>query len=214
MTSGQRGAAAIEPAEAGTAPGERAPEPTLADVLHDDVLQHLAFARQELLELPGTEAALRSVDAAVAGLRHVLADRALAPAADAGLPPAEEIRSVVAVAAHAGRLAVELDVDADVRWPEAVEEVLRRAVRELVANVVQHAGAATLQVGLRGVPDGAELVVADDGAGIDLGLAAARVRGGHRGLARLRQRVVGLEGELDLRCGEDGGTTVRVHLPA
>jgi len=102
--------------------------------------------------------------------------------------------------------------------PAPVDEELAAAVlriaQEGLTNVVRHAGASRVDLGLRrfGVDgdDWLELVIADDGRGL---AARSPVSGCGLGLSGMRERVAALSGEL-LFDSAGGGTRLLARLPA
>jgi signal transduction histidine kinase len=58
------------------------------------------------------------------------------------------------------------------------------------------------------------LEIDDDGVGIDRAQADRAVQAGHVGLATVRRRVEDAGGQLDIATRPDGGTRLRVVLPA
>jgi signal transduction histidine kinase len=86
---------------------------------------------------------------------------------------------------------------------------LLRIVQEALTNVLQHAGARTVEVSIGAAGDGTGLTVAvrDDGGGIPSGRTV-----GH-GLANMRRRARRLGATLDV-ASSPAGTTVTVVLPA
>jgi signal transduction histidine kinase len=89
------------------------------------------------------------------------------------------------------------------------EVVLLRCAQEALANVRNHAGAASVTIDLRRVDDMIELVVQDDGVGFD---PAADSTG--FGIAGMRERLALAGGELSICSPETGGTLVLARLGA
>jgi signal transduction histidine kinase len=89
-----------------------------------------------------------------------------------------------------------------------------RALQEALANVARHAEARSVWVTLRAVDECLELVVRDDGRGLD---GAAEKRGDaftqHVGLAGMRERVAALGGRVTLANADGGGATLSVRVP-
>ncbi|HVL85157.1 MAG TPA: GAF domain-containing protein [Pseudonocardia sp.] len=85
------------------------------------------------------------------------------------------------------------------------------AVREGLLNVEKHAGASMVVVSL-GADDGqVQVAVADDGSAGELDVDAA---GAGMGVRMLADRAGRLGGRVSLVHDDDGGTTLRVMLPA
>lgn len=92
--------------------------------------------------------------------------------------------------------------------PAAVELAAYRIVQEAVTNVVRHSGAAHALVVVRIDQDAVDVTIEDDGLGID---DSAELTGS--GLRGMRERAHALDGTVDVRRGEGGGTVVRARLP-
>ncbi|MBO0609924.1 sensor histidine kinase [Myceligenerans salitolerans] len=90
------------------------------------------------------------------------------------------------------------------------ELVIYRVAQEALTNVMRHAGAATVDLGLSVSDGGLLLRVVDDGVGIPRGAMGAGIQG-----MLERARMIG--GELDVRPRQDGGpgagTEVLLRLP-
>jgi signal transduction histidine kinase len=94
------------------------------------------------------------------------------------------------------------------------ELALFRAMQEALANVVRHAGAGRVRVGVMPAGDRLALEVEDDGRGLPAGFDLERgEREGHLGLAGMRERMAALRGEFLVRRAPGGGTLVRVSVP-
>jgi signal transduction histidine kinase len=124
--------------------------------------------------------------------------------AEHGLPPA--LRTL----ARRSAVPVELDVQTDRRLPEPIEIAAYYLVAEALTNVVKHAQASTVHVGIY-TADGAagdvlRVRVRDDGRG------GADLAGGS-GLVGLGDRVEALGGRLWVDSAPGAGTTVRAELP-
>jgi signal transduction histidine kinase len=88
--------------------------------------------------------------------------------------------------------------------------VIYRVVQEALNNVRKHSEARTAHVGVRTTRRLIEVVVADDGRGID---GRIRMRSDRLGLAGMRERVRLLGGVVTVGDGPSGGTLVFVTLP-
>ena len=108
----------------------------------------------------------------------------------------------------AGRSPVPLTLVAvpDGRFPPAVESAAYFVVREAVTNVVKHAEATAMTVGIVAEAQTALTVtITDDGVG------GADPRGG--GLQGLARRVGALDGSLEVDSADGTGTTVSARIP-
>jgi signal transduction histidine kinase len=93
--------------------------------------------------------------------------------------------------------------------------LLFKAVRELLMNVVKHAGAATATIAVAAGDDAVAVTVEDDGAGFDVEEVRRRLRTGRGfGLFSIRERLSYLKGRLDIRSAPGQGTRVRLTIPA
>jgi signal transduction histidine kinase len=90
--------------------------------------------------------------------------------------------------------------------PPAHAHALLRCVQEGVNNVLRHAGAKNLWVGLGASEAGAALSLRDDGAGADA------VAPGN-GLTGMRERVEALSGSMQVSCSRGRGFAVEILLP-
>jgi signal transduction histidine kinase len=178
----------------------------------------------------------RSLEAASGAMRHVL-DGLHAPQLDAGLAPALTgwVRGFAARTGLAARITSASDDARLARLPADAALAVFRVAQEALANVARHAQATCAEVRLESTPRHLTLTVADDGIG--LAYAAARPRraaahahgdagkrGGHYGLAGMRERCAAFGGSLraakggiahpDLETQSDAarGTTVRARF--
>jgi PAS domain S-box-containing protein len=191
----------------------------LARELHDDLTQRLARLAIDLGRIDqgvdGASAAetVRSVRDGLARLSedvHSLSYR---------LHPTvlEDLGLAAALKAECERLARQESVAVDVKLQEVPETVpqetalcLFRVAQESLRNVARHAEARTVDLSLRQLEGGLELVVRDDGVGFD---PAGQRERGHLGIASMRERVNLLAGELEHDSAPGKGTTVMVWVP-
>lgn len=113
-------------------------------------------------------------------------------------------------------LEVELDVgEVGMRPPETPRLFLMQSLKELLANVVKHAGVRAARVGVRQDGDWLMLEVTDRGSGI--GFAAIGDSDGYEsggfGLRTIRGRALALGGEFEIGPGAGGGTRVALAVP-
>ncbi len=112
-----------------------------------------------------------------------------------------------------GRLGLPIVVESDIdeRLPLTVEETLYRIAQEALHNIVKHAKASQVWVGLHAVGGGGvRLRIRDDGRGFD----PTTVPDGHLGLAGMRARSDRLGGTFQCTSKIDAGTTIEVALSA
>ena len=188
----------------------------LAEALHDDALQNLLAARQELGA--GDDASLdlvrEGLDQAVVQLREAVFDLHPHLLDQAGLRAA--LQAVAERAGRRGRFTPDVEVDPDAEGLR--DDLVFSVARELLANAARHSGAEHVRVRVRRrdrrSPE-VELLVADDGVGIAPGALEAAPRRGHIGLASAAERAEAVGGAFTVGSGTGGrGTVVRVTVPA
>lgn len=194
----------------------------LAADLHDGVTQRLASLRFRLsAAAAGADAGDVSFVCSQLDEARALTDLALdetrAAIRDLGPPDVAELGLPEALSRLVHDLpGPEASMRADTAYPPPAGHVataLYRVAQEALHNVVRHAGARTVTVGLDCGPDAVVLTVADDGIGLPPDArAAARATGGDRGLglAGMRERAQAIGADLELSSSPSGGTTVRV----
>jgi two-component system NarL family sensor kinase len=188
----------------------------LAESLHDHAIQNLLSARHELEEAGETVAhpALTRADqalvAAAGQLREAVFDLHPYVLEAAGLEAA--LRSIANEAAERGRLTLRLDLHCPERHDG--DQLVFSAARELLSNVVRHAGASGVAVRLAEANGDLVLVVEDDGQGFPPSLPDERLANGHIGLAAQRVRIESAGGRMDVFSAPGDGTRVEVRVPA
>nr|WP_281363222.1 sensor histidine kinase [Nocardioides perillae] len=197
---------------------EEAERARIAQDLHDGVGQSLTAVLLELAAAErsmapeeraavaaareGVRAALEEVRVAARRLRpHVLEDLGLRSALVA---LTTDLFAATDVAVHR---AVVPGLPA---MSEATELVVFRVAQEALTNVARHADARTVRLRLGPVGAHVELVVEDDGRGVDP--AAPATQG--TGLRGMAERAAGVGGSLSVTRREGGGTRVRLLVPA
>jgi two-component system, NarL family, sensor kinase len=185
----------------------------IAQLIHDDSLQTLLAANQELIEAaPGRAQVTRAhevVEGAIARLREAM--MALHPVTleEGGLEQA--LGAVARQAARQGGFEVSIEID-----PEAVgveDEIFLAVGRELLTNAARHSGASRVSVRLARGGDEVELTVSDDGRGFAPERRAEALAEGHIGLASVSQRMRSADGTLEIESSP-AGTTARARLAA
>jgi len=184
----------------------------LAEALHDDAIQNLLAARQELGAAGGGSVDLELVrtglDRTVEQLRNAVFELHPYVLEQAGLPAALE--AIAEHQARRGGFRWRVEVDDGARGVH--DPLLFSIARELVTNAAKHAEARSLAVSVR--RRGAEVVleVEDDGVGFDEGRLREASRSGHIGLASCVERLEALDGRLEVDSRPGRGTRVRAAL--
>jgi len=111
------------------------------------------------------------------------------------------------------RIRFEQDIGA-ARFPATVELAAFRIIQESVSNALRHAGANEIAVRLSCSDDRLQLSVSDDGHGFDVG-ASLRNLQPHLslGLIGMRERVIGVGGELQINSNPAAGTEILARMP-
>jgi PAS domain S-box-containing protein len=112
-------------------------------------------------------------------------------------------------------LAVELTAPEQIApMPDDLRLVFFQAVRELLFNVVKHAGVNAARVNMTyDNGQSVTVVVADDGHGFDAAVQAAASPAGALGLFSIRERFAFLGGRVEIASSPGHGTRVTLHAP-
>lgn len=95
--------------------------------------------------------------------------------------------------------------------PAIVRNLLFRSVRELLMNVVKHAGAHNVSITVKRPGGQLTVTVADDGAGFDSATATGTETG--FGLFSIRERMKRLNGSCTIESRRGSGTTIVLAVP-
>lgn len=188
----------------------------IAEVLHDQVLQDLLFARQEcsasgaVHQDEGLARAAKALEAATGTLRRLVGEVHPIALGYSGLSAA--VTEMARELADRGRYSVTAQV---APMAEGVMDALLLGMaRELLTNVGKHAGAKHAEVSIFARAQELVLSVRDDGCGLDPGLVDRALSEGHIGLRSVIERVEALGGAVTFGSGPHGsGTSVYVRIP-
>jgi two-component system NarL family sensor kinase len=186
----------------------------VAQALHDDALQSLLAAHQDLIEAaPGRAQVTRAheimgvaidrVRDAVTALHPVILEQR-------GLEAALE--AVCTQAENQAGFDSTLRVD-----PEALgssDGLVFSVARELITNAARHSKASNLDVAVESSGGGILLTVTDDGQGIRPGRRDEALAEGHIGLPSIVQRLEATGGSLEIASSPDIGTRAVARIPA
>ncbi|RAY14071.1 sensor histidine kinase [Actinomadura craniellae] len=186
----------------------------IARELHDEIGQTLTAVLLELKRVadhapPDVGREIRQVQettrASLEEIRRIA--RRLRPGVLEELGLASALKALVTEFSAPG-LAVHRRIDADLPpLDEEAELVLYRVAQEGLTNTARHAGAHRVDLTLRRTPAGVELRVRDDGRGIGRAAEGAGIHG-------MRERALLVGADLAVGPGPDGGTEVRLTVPA
>ncbi len=200
---------------------ERRERGRVAQILHDD-LQQLLYAVQFKFEAMrratprSGPALLDQADDLVA--RAIQVTRTLTVDLRPPVLRGEGLDRTFEWLAHRMHEAYGLDVtvdrEGDVQAGKTVQVLLFQIVRELLFNVVKHAGTASATIRVGGVePDRVRVVVADNGVGFepedpDEGEASGV------GLVSVRERIRLVGGSVSIRSAPGGGSEIEIVCPS
>ena len=191
----------------------------IARDLHDDILQDIVYALQEIQvaqitsENGGSEALEEAADAlrrSVEGLRDAIFELRLKQTL--GRSFVSSLENLIDLNRRMARSQYELDLivaDGFPRhFPERTGREIVRIIQEALTNARRHARPRRVLVRLWRDGDLARLEVADDGRGFDTNRPGMGV-----GQQSMRYRARELGGELTVESTPGGGTRVRFELP-
>ncbi|MFY1621557.1 sensor histidine kinase [Micromonospora sp. WMMD736] len=185
----------------------------LAEGLHDGPLQELLAVRLELEELgerspdPLLESARDTLKGTATQLRTVVTALHPQVLSEQGLTAA--LRELIRQ--HERKFEIDAELE-EVGKPRS-QSVLYRAARELLTNIAKHAKATIVTIRLARKADRIELIVGDDGVGLDPAALDHGVGGGHIGLPTLVARIEAMGGSMDISSEAGAGTRITVVSP-
>jgi PAS domain S-box-containing protein len=197
----------------------------ISQVLHDDLQQQLhsvqmklGMARQQAGR-GNVEKAMQSmaeaeswITQAVQITRQLTVDLSPPILKSEGL--AEALAWLVTQMREKHDLEVTLVADDHPRLPEPMRVLIFQIVRELLFNVIKHAGVDRAVVDLRGDADGVIVTVRDEGRGFEHEVAAKRMwHAGGFGLPSVRERLALFGGRMEIESAPGAGTCVALWLP-
>jgi signal transduction histidine kinase len=187
--------------------------------LHDDTLQGLAAIRISLAtalqckgERRGTliesaaEEAMAQLEGQINELNRLIND--LRPAALERLGLAGALQALAEETGARGGLGVEVRIEIEDVPGGDEERLVYRLVQEALTNVVKHAGASRVEVGVRQEGGEIEISVRDDGEGFDPATSSAG-----RGLIGMRERIELLGGRIAVTSKPGTGTEIAATVP-
>lgn len=195
----------------------------LARELHDQISQALTVVKinlQTLQRMPEARAIaprlgenIHSVERAMGQVRDLSRDLRPLVLDDLGLGAA--LRSYMDRQAEtAGFVADMLIHPPDLRAAPDVETACFRVVQEAVTNVMRHAQAKRVRVGLRQCGSELDLSICDDGIGFDPCVIQRQVDQGERlGLLGIQERVMLLGGHVEIHSAPGQGTEIHARVP-
>jgi PAS domain S-box-containing protein len=194
----------------------------IAGVLHDDIAQTLAAVRMRLemlQEIPSDQKDTAMKDAKALLVQSIQETRALMNDLgnpllfDMGLKPACEALASRLMERHPVRIHCDIR-DTYKHLDPDMKTILYQVVRELLNNVVKHSRAQNAHVMIDMENEHFRVKVTDDGFGFNpQTLGAPTVEGGF-GLYSIRERLIAVDGSLQIESAPGTGTVVTAILPA
>lgn len=192
----------------------------IARTLHDDLQQMLYAAEMQLqfLESDADEEMQEGIDevaelvvGALNVTRQLTVELSPPVLKGEGLPEALEWLAKHMREVHNLEVTVEVSERPQISHEEQ-RILLFQIVRELLFNVVKHAGVRQAQVALSVAEDGIMIIVSDEGKGFDMEALGAEGHAGF-GLYSVRERLDLFGGRLDIDSKPGEGTRVILFLP-
>jgi len=97
--------------------------------------------------------------------------------------------------------------------PPMVRDEICRIAFEALRNAFRHAQASRIEAELVYGDPVLQVLIRDDGRGIDEAILRSGGRAGHWGLAGIRERATRIGARLEIRCRPSGGTEVELIIP-
>lgn len=193
----------------------------IASELHDDSVQAMTAVSLRLQRLKGrlddpadqqaVEDLRRDVDAAIDRLRHMLFSLDSPTLGEDGLVVTLEIYLETYV--EPTGLSWEVHGNEQMRFSPDLQALAFRLARSAIINVVKHAKASQIRIGVVEVDDGGlEVTIHDDGVGFDLERASHPLPG-HAGLSYARSLAASVGGRYTVNSRPGYGTAVTFRLP-
>jgi anti-sigma regulatory factor (Ser/Thr protein kinase) len=170
-------------------------------ILHDTALQALEYLATDGY---GAELSAETIRRVAGDTAVELRGTLLRLGAPAPCELSTGLQQVVAAARHRGMIEVELELDLDGSVYGSEAAALVGAAREALNNVHKHAHATSVLVRCETTADGTQVIVRDDGVGIDLARLVAGVGLRHS----IIDRMTGVGGHADVASAPGHGTLV------
>jgi signal transduction histidine kinase len=195
----------------------------LSRELHDETAQVFSAVKMELgvlqeqvqpRQAARLEQVLDLIDTGIRSIRNVTNDLRPSLLDDLGLLPA--LRSLVADFSERSGIRTDLAIPSAMPpLSREAELALFRALQEALSNVLRHANARSVAIGISVAEEGVLLRVSDDGRGLPSGMSPDQLeQQGHMGLSGMRERINALGGTVRIRGGGGPGALLEVVVPA
>jgi signal transduction histidine kinase len=181
---------------------------SLARELHDDTLNSLTVLQRDVND----PALIQKTDQIIANLRKIV--QGLRPGMLVyGLHTAlEDLGDIFNERQQTTKVAVELN-GTSVQFQQEFELHIYRIIQQACENALQHSGASNLLIHGEISEELVEILVEDDGCGIQLNSAYdldSLLADGHYGLAGMLERASLINAKLFIAPGEESGTSIKL----
>lgn len=186
----------------------------LADQLHDELGSMLSLAALNISALPRdpkTEQAAETLQMVTHTVRNI--SHQLTPVAIEKYGFRHAVEDLVRMANTSGKLSVELvwiGFEQNQEFAAKFRNTLYRIIQELIQNVVKHAEATHALVQVIEHDETVNLMVEDNGRGIDEGIQKL---GGLNFMRSIRSKVEYLEGQMNIETSDVTGTLINIEIP-
>lgn len=184
----------------------------LAREIHDAPLQELSGVIRQLDLAPGVASQTRALRDVAEQLRSIATTLRPPALDDLGLAATLRFVGQRAQAESGGNVQVEVvdRGDPEQRPPPEVELAMVRIAQEALANAVHHSGASAIRLEATVSTTWIELVIVDDGSGVDARTARSAQARGQMGLVSMERRAQAIGASFDFESGPQRGTRIVV----
>lgn len=194
----------------------------IATTLHDDVQQLLVAAKMKLSDArrlteqdkaaARVDDSINYIDQSVESMRTLAAELSPPLIYTEGIVPAIRRLAERVHERHGLQAVVAADESAGSALSDDLRAFTYQSIRELIFNVVKHADTSHAQIEVGDDAEYLSVAVADDGKGC--APDAIMHHGGGLGITSIRERLIGLGGDFELKANSDrGGCRVIMHVP-
>ena len=196
----------------------------IAAGIHDDIAQRLALAKLELQSIQNAisdsniisslKSQCGTIDRIIEDVRSLTFELSNPLLYEIGLEAAIESFLTGQIKEKFGIKCKFISQGPQISLDEDIRIALYQGVRELLTNIVKHAGASRIEVRIVKSNTQISIIVEDNGIGLNLSKLSSpgRNKGGF-GLFNIRERLEYLGGDLNIQSKSNKGTSVTMNIP-
>jgi len=194
----------------------------LAAMLHDELQQYLVALKMHLNVLQQKaesqdirDAVSKSIalaDDAMRSSRNLTHELRPPVLYEDGLVPALQWLCRQMAEQHEMQVSLETG-DYNTSLDEDIRAMLFESVRELLLNIIKHAGVYRAEVTLAQADEQLSITVCDAGEGFDVQAAGHKKSGSGLGLFSIRERLETVGGDMSIRSAPGEGTAITMQMP-